>query len=480
MVIHNSDSYSYNALEGRVLRQALRESLKAFVQKAFLSLYGFPMDWNWHHDVICDALVREYTGGRCRLIINVPPRSLKSFICSVAYPAWVMGQNPRMKIIGVSYSQELSTKFCREQRTLMQMPWYKKTFPGTRINPKKAGETEFETTAGGFRLATSTGGTLTGRGGDLIIVDDPIKPQDALSETVRNNANHWLDNTLMTRLDDKQTGKMVMIMQRLHEHDSTGHLLEKGGWTHHSLPAIAQEDEEWMLRNGVIIARKAGELLHPNREPQNVLDDLRRDLGKINFSAQYLQLPLPLAGNLMKREWLRYYDTAPLHLPFRTVISIDTSMKEGAHNDWTVITVWHKTGDTFYLLHVHRERLSFPRLHAVLSTLQKQYQPRKILIEDTGAGTSLLQQLKEERISCIGIKPHGDKVERMQAASIAFEQGNVLFPKSAPWLDELEREILGFPSTRHDDQVDSVSQFLNWALTDGRRMGCGGRFSFAR
>jgi hypothetical protein len=211
-----------------------------------------------------------------------------------------MGRNPRAKIIGVSYAQELANKFSREQRALMQSGWYQAAFPETRLSPKKSGETEFETTKGGFRLATSTGGVLTGRGADMIIVDDPMKPQDALSESMRNSANGWLESTLMTRLDDKQRGQMVMIMQRLHEQDSTGHLLEKGGWKHCNFPAIAQTDEIWQLSNGQIIKRKAGELLHAEREPQTVLDTLQRDLGNMHFSAQYLQMPLPLGGKPLR------------------------------------------------------------------------------------------------------------------------------------------------------------------------------------
>lgn len=458
-----------------LLNEALYSCFKSFLKKAFHELYGMPMDWNWHHDVICDDLMASYEGEERRIIINVPPRSLKSFICSVAYPAWLMGRNPRMKIIGVSYAQELATKFSREQRTLMQSAWYRQAFTKTSINPKKSGEAEFETTVGGFRLATSTGGILTGRGADLIIIDDPMKPQDALSDTLRSNANNWIDSTLMTRLDDKQKGQMVMIMQRLHEQDSTGHLLEKGGWLHRSFPAIAQDDEEWQLRNGKTITRAAGELLHKERETYAVLDDLRRDLGQMHFSAQYLQMPIPLAGNIVRREWFRRWDQGVLPDSGQIVISVDAAMKEGANNDWTAITVWKKQKEKFYLIHLLREKMDYPRLRAALLAVRARFNARHILIEDTGTGTALIQQLKHERIACIGIKPNGGKVERMHSASIAFEQGMVFFPKEEPWLDSLERELLGFPATKHDDQVDSISQFLNWALTNGRSNG--GRFA---
>ena len=459
----------------KALNWALREDFRVFLRKAFHDVHGVQLDWNWHHEVICDDLMAAHRGEKRRLIINVPPRSLKSFICSVAFPAWLMGRNPRMKIIGVSYAQDLASKFSREQRMLMMRPWYQEAFPDARINPKKAGEAEFELLGGGFRLATSTGGILTGRGADLIIIDDPIKPQDALSEVTRNNANNWVDSTLMTRLDDKQRGQMVLIMQRLHEEDTTGYLLEKGGWAHRSFPAIALDDERWELRDGGIYTRKAGELLHSAREPQQVLDELRRDLGQMNFSAQYQQMPIPFGGNILKKDWLQYYEgVAPLNKR-RPVMSIDTAMKDGANNDWTVITVWHIINHTYYLAHLTRKKMDFPTLHQTVKYLQHTCNVGTILIEDAGSGTALIQQLQHEMIYCRGVKPVGDKTERFASASIAFEQGRVFLPANATWLPELERELLGFPATKHDDQVDSVSQFLNWALTEGRNTVRNGR-----
>jgi len=448
---------------------ALREDFRVFLCKAFQDVHGVPLAWNWHHDVICDDLMAAYRGEQRRLIINVPPRSLKSFICSVAFPAWLMGRNPRIKIIGVSYAQDLANKFSREQRMLMMRPWYQEAFPDARINPKKAGEGEFELLGGGFRLATSTGGILTGRGADLIIIDDPMKPQDALSETMRMNANNWVDSTLMTRLDDKQRGQMVLIMQRLHEEDTTGYLLEKGGWVHRSFPAIALEDEHWQISSGKVHTRKAGALLHPTREPQQVLDDLRRDLGQMNFSAQYQQMPVPIDGNILKKGWFRYYNGVAPSQSQRFVMSVDTAMKEGADNDWTVITIWQMEKQAYYLVHLSREKMGFPKLYATIRQLKDVFNVRTILIEDKGSGTALIQQLRNDKIYCHGVMPKGDKVERFSSASIAFEQGHVYLKADASWLPDLERELLGFPGTKHDDQVDSISQFLNWALTDGRQ-----------
>ncbi len=453
------------ALLCRQLYKLMSDNFEAFLVGAFKEMHGSEMKCNWHHDVICDSLKECYLGNEKRLIINVPPRSLKSFICNVAWPAWLMGRNPRIKIISISYAQELSGKFSRDQRQLMSSDWYQTIFPKTKLNPRKSGESEFETTSGGFRLATSTGGILTGRGADIIIIDDPIKPQDAYSETQRANCISWIENTLMTRLDNKQKGIMVMIMQRLHEEDPSGHFLEKGGWKHLNFPAIAEDDERWKLSNGKIYARKQGALLHPEHESVEILNNLKRDIGVMNYSAQYQQCPMPAEGNIIKDDWFRYYNKLPEVAYKEYVISIDSAMKNGADNDWSVCTVWLKYKKDYYLVDVVRRKMNFPELQRCVKKLVQDYRPRNILVEDKGSGTSLIQQLKAENIICAPCKPVGDKSERFSAASIAFEQGRVFFPDNKPnWLDTLKHELLSFPGCKHDDQVDSVSQFLNWTL----------------
>lgn len=460
-----SNSEITNILARRKLNEAYRNDFKLFLQMAFFIIHGKKMSWNWHHDVICDVLIERYRGGKTRSIVNVPPRSLKSFICSVAFPAWVMGQNPRIKIIGVSYAQDLANKFSREQRQLMMSSWYRQVFPKTRINPKKASESEFELVGGGFRLATSTGGILTGRGADIIIIDDPVKPQDALSETTRKNANEWIDTTLMSRLDDKEKGIMVMIMQRLHEDDSTGYLLEKGGWEHYSFPSIALEDEAWTLSNGKTICRRKGELLHPAREGHKVLEGLKRDLGTMHFNAQYQQQPIPVEGNIVKEEWFSYYSSLPKE--GRNVISIDSAMKDGALNDWSVCTVWRKVRENYYLVRVVRKKMDFPALYRCVLELCNEFGPSQILVEDVGSGTTLIQQLRSVGFYCKPCRPSGDKVERMAAASLAFEQSRVFLPENKPaWYADYIHELLAFPASKHDDQVDSTSQFLNWAINN--------------
>ena len=198
---------------------------------------------NWHLEAIAYQLERVRRGEIKRLIINMPPRSLKSVTASVAFPAFVLGHDPTRRIICVSYSGDLAKKHANDFRAVLEARWYRELFPGTRIGQKDS-ETEIELTARGFRLATSVGGTLTGRGGDLIIIDDPLKPDDAHSETKRNAANEWFKNTLLSRLDDKRTGAIIIVMQRVHMDDLTGFVTSQSDeWQVLNLPAIAEVDE---------------------------------------------------------------------------------------------------------------------------------------------------------------------------------------------------------------------------------------------
>ncbi len=227
----------------RVVGAVLRRDFYTFVRASFPIIS--PNDSfapNWHIEAVAFALTRVFEGEIKRLIITVPPRSLKSICASVAYPAYVLGHDPARRIICVSYAEGLARKHANDCRALMRSTLYHRLFPNTRISPTKDTELEFATTRGGNRLSTSVGGTLTGRGGNLIIVDDPQKPQDAHSETVRKSTMQWYSNTLLSRLDDKSKDAIIVVMQRLHVDDLVGHLLEQDNWTHLHLPAIAESD----------------------------------------------------------------------------------------------------------------------------------------------------------------------------------------------------------------------------------------------
>src|SRR6266480_4616607 len=247
-----------------VLAALLRSELRFFVQKSFRTILpGTPYLRNWHVDAIVYQLMRVKAGEISRLLINQPPRSLKSICVSVAYVAWLLGHDPTRRIIVVSYSNEFAAELHRQFRMVIDAPWYLALFPAMR--PAKDSGTELVTTAGGSRYATSVGGTLTGRGADLIIVDDPLKAEEAMSEPARRRVIDWYAGTLVSRLNDKENGPIIVVMQRLHENDLAGHLLEQGSWEHLELAAIAEEDSTIPLGNGKTITRRQGDVLRESR-----------------------------------------------------------------------------------------------------------------------------------------------------------------------------------------------------------------------
>jgi predicted phage terminase large subunit-like protein len=453
--------------EERKFQALLRADFRAFVHKAFTTLCpGQDYVSTWHVEAIAWQLERVRRGEIRRLIINMPPRSLKSIMASVAFPAFVLGHQPSRRIICVSYSGDLSRKHSNDFRALIESHWYRAAFTATRIGAFKDSETEIEFSARGFRLATSVGGTLTGRGGDIIVIDDPLKPDDALSETKRSAANQWFANTLLSRLDDKRSGAIVIVMQRVHMDDLTGFVTgQSEEWEILNLPAIAEADEVIPISDTEIHCRKAGEALSPVREPIAVLENLKIQLGSDAFSAQYQQTPAPPGGAMVKRHWVRRYgEELPPHAErLMTVQSWDTASKGGPHNDWSVCTTWILTRrKRWYLLDVWRRRVDYP---AAVRNLAKQWSARRVLVEDAVTGTALVQELRETIWGIVAVKPVGDKASRMAVASAKFEAGQVFLPERAEWLPDLEAELFAFPGARHDDQCDSISQ----ALFDGDR-----------
>lgn len=453
----------------RLFQAALREQFSIFARKSFGILNpATPLLWNWHLQAICHALERVRLGEVKRLIITLPPRSLKSTIVSVAFPAYLLGHNPSARIICLSYASDLSHDFARKCRALMNSQFYRDLFLATRISAERDSVSDFVTTRRGHRISTSVGGTLTGRGGDFVIIDDFHKPEEALSDTRRTGALQWFDNTLYSRLDDKNSGAIIIVMQRLHLFDLVGHVLEKGEWEVLNLPAIAEEDQQIPIGPGQVHQRKAGDLLHPEREGQAVLDELRRSLGPNAFSAQYQQRPVPLDGAIFRKSTFCFYHSLPKAQLFRTVQSWDTAQSGSPNADYTVCTTWKVDGQNYYLVDLLRKRLTYPDLKRAAIEQAAKHKPNYVLIEDIGAGQSLGQDLIKERPPYCSnptlIKPKIDKVTRAAQHSATFEAGRVHLPAAAPWLDDLMLELMQFPGARHDDQVDSITQFLNWQI----------------
>ena len=451
-----------------VLNALLRNNLAAFIEKSFLRVdQSQAYERNWHIEVLADYLQKCASGEIKRLIINLPPRSLKSVCASVAFPALLLGNDPSKRIICVSYSDDLASKHARDCRAVIDSDWYKEAFPRARINPKKRTETEFETTQNGCRLSTSVGGTLTGRGGSLIIIDDPIKPQDALSDTKRNNVNQWYDNTLFSRLDNKETGCIIIVMQRVHIDDLVGYVQRNNEWVVLNLPAIANKSEEFRLANGEIYKREIGDILNPKLESAATLGAIKANLGSYNFSAQYQQEPIPESGNIINWDWFDYYDELPIkstNYRDRTIQSWDTAMTAHDGSDYSVCITIREINNKYYILDVYREKLDFPSLKKKIVAIKKQYNADVVIIEEKASGISLRQQLKSEGFSTIAYIPEGDKKDRMVAQSSHIEAGKVFLPKNAKlkWLDDFRAEVVSFPYGRNDDQIDALSQVLDW------------------
>lgn len=446
----------------------LRNDFLTFAERSFCELNPRThFLHNWHLEVIADALEQCRLGKIRRLIINVPPRSAKSHSASVVFPAWLLGHNPSEQIICASYGQELADKHAIDCRTLMASPFYRSIFP-TRLSPEKMAVSDFMTTERGFRMSTSKGGALTGRGANFIIVDDALKPDEAISDALRQATNEWFAHTLYTRLNDKRSGCIIIIMQRLHEDDLVGCVQQMEDWTVLRFTAIAEQDESFETETLVglrTVGRSAGEALHPERESLELLAQLRARLGEYNFAAQYQQSPAPLGGGMIKREWFKRYSnaTSPSSFDFRFQ-SWDTANTATELSDFSVCTTWGRKGKDFFLLNVFRKRLEYPELKRMVRTQAELFGAKNILIEDKASGIQLIQDLKADGVYGVTrYEPKLEKTMRMHTVTPTIENGFVYLPEEAHWLGDYIHELINFPNGKFDDQVDSTSQALDWA-----------------
>src|SRR5260370_7092522 len=457
-----------SALERELIRLKVRNDLSTFIHRTFQTVApAQPYLYNWHIDAMAWHLEQCAIGAIKRLVITLPPRYGKSICASVAFPAWVLGRDPSKRLICDSYSENLAGKLAGDWRNVMESDWYRSAFPGTRISRDKNAELNYVPTRQGYRYSTSVGGDLEGRGGNLIVVDDPINSEGGMSEATRSTVNNWFDSTLYTRLDSKRDDVIILIMQRLHMDDLAGYVMQRDHWTHLNLPAIAETEQRIQIGNDEFHTRKAGDILHQERESQKDLEEAKATVGSFNFRPQYQQCPEPPEGEIIKWGWFQFFDACPARVTNDRIIQTwDTTSKTKELSGYSLCTSWLVQENRYYLFDVLREKLDYPSLKRRVFEHSIRHDANSVLIEDKCSGTSLIQDIKQENTfgipDPIGILPEGDKITRMSAQSAKIEAGQVYLPKQAPWLGDLQAELLQFPRGRHDDQVDSISQFLNW------------------
>lgn len=453
----------------------MQRNLAAFV-KYFWSVLEpvTPLHWNRHLDLVCEYLTAVRLGLVRRLIVNVPPRSMKSLLCTVFYPVWRWCTEPQRRFMFVSYSEELSTDHSVFRRNVLISDLYRKFWGrSVRLARDQNIKTQYENTKRGVMFATSISGSATGKGCDELIVDDPMNAKIAFSDQERQTAIRNFDATFRSRLNDPAKGAIVLIMQRLHDEDLTGHLLtrEPNAWTHLKLPAEFELQMSWTLPiSGKTVTRYAGDLLWETRFSLAVLQDLKTALGSLSYAGQYQQNPAPLEGGIIQRKWLKYYRELPSTAAdgsairsSRWIQSWDCSFKDTRESDYVVGQVWRRIDSNYYLIDQVRERMDFVRTCQAIRQMTAKYpQATAKLIEDKANGPAVITSLRSQIDGIIRINPTDSKAGRLNAVSPLFQAGNVFLPEpsKAPWIGDFVEELTRFPKAANDDQVDACTQAL--------------------
>lgn len=438
----------------------IRQHFSFYLQKAFAELGGGRnFKHNWHVDAIEHELDRIRLGDNRRLIVSIPPRHLKSIMITTAWVAWMLGKDPSLRFICASYGQDLSDKHARDCLKIMSSDWYQRAFPNVRLTKRNV--SDFETSAGGGRLSTSVGGVITGRGADIVIIDDPMKADDALSEVRRQDVLEWFDTALMSRLDDQATSSIVLVMQRLHEADLAGELLRRGTWNELRLSAIATKDELIPLTRGRFHQRREGYPLHAARWPIDALLEKKKEEPYV-FAAQWQQDPVSRVGAFVQAKWFGQYDEPPV--TGTVTQSWDTANKTTVRSDWSVGITARYYMNRWYILDVFRKRVEFGELMSSLCAACREHRVDRLLIEDASSGQALIHQIRYDApdgvVYPIPITPTADKIARFEAIASRIENGSVVLPRTAPWLADFVAELVRFPGGSHDDQADALAQLI--------------------
>lgn len=448
----------------------LRHELASTTLIGFLFATSPTYQMGWVHAEICgeleDFLAAVRRKESPRLLLTMPPRHGKSEIASRRFPAYALGRDPDLSIIATSYSADLASRMNRDVQRIIDDEAYRAIFPGTRLCGKNSGDGirtadlfEIVGHRGVYRSA-GVGGGITGMGGDIILIDDPIKDRaEADSPTIRNRVWDWYTSTLYTRL--APGGGIIVIQTRWHMDDLAGRLLEAqrsgqgDAWRVVNFPAIAEEDEPH---------RKAGEALHPERYPLEQLQAIRAAIGSRDWAALYQQRPAPDGGAIFRAEWLRFWLPKDLPQTFdRLCISWDMTFKDGDDSDYVVGQVWGRKGADFFLLDQVRARMGFTATLAAFRALADKWpQAQRKLVEDKANGPAVIDSLRHAVPGIIPVEPDGSKLARAHAVTTFFEAGNVHLPHPSVcgWSADYVAELTSFPAAAHDDQVDATTQAL--------------------
>jgi predicted phage terminase large subunit-like protein len=448
--------------------ESYKRSFYKFSLEAFKVLHnGQPLVENWHIEYICNELQKEAERIVKReprnkhLLINVPPRTLKSELVNVFFSVYLWILDDSIQFISSSYSASLSVGLSVQARRLILSDWFQTHFPHIHLSTDEKQKSKFSTPKGGLRYCTSTGGTVTGMGGDVIVIDDPQNPQLARSDIERDNANRFFNQTLRSRLNDPKVGMFIVIMQRLHENDLTGMLLKEDAdnWQHICLPAELTEN---VIPSRLTKFYDDG-LLFPQRLSKSVLDSFKIGLGSYGYSGQYMQLPSPADGGMIKRDWFNIINELPKdnnNQPLKMTwdFFLDTAYTNKTYNDATAMIAVSYHNEKLYIKKVEAVRLEFPELIKKITefTSENGYtNSSRIFIEPKASGKSIVQQLKRNTgLNVIEDKPPTqDKVSRVNSVSAIIQSGRVNL-LDGRYIDSFLNECASFPNGNHDDQVD--------------------------
>jgi len=404
-----------------------------------------------HLSLLAEKLEAVERGDIKRLMVFMHPRSGKSEICSIRFPAWYLGRNPQAQVIGCSYAEGLAYSFSYAIReTILAMSYQRLWQYGLDTSGAVRWQLAEKENKRASYIAAGVGGGITGEGADLLIIDDPVKnAEEAESQTYRDKTWDWYRTVARTRL--QPDASVVLIMTRWHKDDLAGRLLQLAAQDPHA--------DQWKVLHFKSI--EDGRALWPERYPLDVLENIRASIGSRAFESLYQGEPTVAEGQIIKREWWQYYKVRPEFK--RTIHSWDTAFKSKSSNDYSVCTVWGETDSGFYLVEVLRQRLEFPELKRFVTAAYDRDKPTAVLIEDEASGQSLIQELKRNTyIPLVPVKADKDKVVRVNAVTPLIEAGRVCLPEYASWLYDYVEELSAFPTGEYDDQVDSTTQALKY------------------